>query len=90
MQIIVINGPLPEKEQDACIRLITRRHPASAIDKLYMEVHEDHVDLRYTLHRRRELRKMGGYCISEPAAWNSAKQAEQRDMIPNRLEEEDP
>ena len=33
---------------------------------------------------------MRGYCISEPAAWNSAKQAEQRDMIPNRLEEEDP
>ena len=32
MQIIVVNGPLPEKEQDACIRLITRRHPASAID----------------------------------------------------------
>ena len=31
---------------------------------------------------------MGGYCISEPATWNSAKQAEYRDMLPNRLEEE--
>lgn len=46
------------------------------------------MDVRYTLHRRRELRKMGGYCISEPAAWNSAKQAEYRDMVPNRFEED--
>ena len=88
MQIIVINGPLSEKEQDAYIRQITRKHPASAIEKLYLEVHENHVDARYTLHRCRELRKMGGYCISEPATWNSAKQAEYRDMLPNRLEEE--
>lgn len=88
MKIVVINGPLPEKEQDTYIRYVTSRHPASAIDKICLEVHEDHVDLRYTLYRRRELRKMGGYCISEPASWNSAKQAEQRDMVPNRFEEE--
>ena len=87
MKIIVINGPLSEKEQDACIRHATRRHPASAIDKLYIEVHEDHVDLRYTLYRYRELRKMGGYCISEPETWNSAKQAEYRDLVPNQFEE---
>ena len=56
MQIIVINGPLSEQEQDVYIRHVTRRCPASAIDKLYIEVHEDHVDLHYTLHRCRELR----------------------------------
>ena len=89
MQIIVINGPLSEREMDAYIRHAASRCPASAIDKLYLEVHEDHVDIRYTLHRYRELRKMGGYCISEPATWNQAKQAEQRDMVPNRFEEED-
>ena len=44
MQIIVINGPLPEQEQDVYISHVTRRCPASAIDKLYIEVHEDHVD----------------------------------------------
>ena len=88
MQIIVINGPLSEKEQDAYIRQITRKHPASAIEKLYLEVHDSYVDVHYTLHRYRELRKMGGYCISEPAAWNSAKQAEQREMIPNGMEED--
>ena len=88
MQIIVINGPLSEREQDAYVRQITRKCPASAIEKLYLEVHEDYVDVRYILHRSRELRKMGGYCISEPAAWNSAKRAELREMVPNRFEEE--
>ena len=88
MQIIVLNGPLPEREQDACVRRITRKYPASAIEKLYLEVHKDYVDLRYTLHRYRELRKMGGYCIGEPSVWNSAKRAEFREMVPNRLEEE--
>lgn len=88
MQIIVVNGPLSQREQDAYVRHVTRRIPASAIEKLYLEVHEDYVDLRYTLHRRRELRKMSGYCISEPATWNSAKQSEYRDMLPNRFEEE--
>lgn len=89
MQIIVINGPLSEREQDAYIRRVTEKYPASAIEKLILEVHEDYVDVRYTLHRYRELRKMGGYCISEPDTWNSAKQAEHRDMVPNRFEEED-
>lgn len=88
MNVIVINGPLSEKEQDAYVRHVTDRHPASAIDKIYLEVYENHVDLRYTLYRHRELRKMGGYCIGEPASWNSAKQAEQRDTIPNKIKGE--
>lgn len=87
MKIVVINGPLSEKEQDAYIRHVTSRCPASAIDTLYMEVHADHVDLRCTRHRYRELRKMGGYCISEPDTWNSAKQAEHRDTVPNTFKE---
>lgn len=88
MQIIVVNGPLSEREQDGYIRRVTEKHPASAIEKLILEVHGDYVDVRYTLHRCRELRKMGGYCISEPDTWNSAKQAEYRDMVPNSMEEE--
>ena len=88
MQIIINNGPLSEREQDAYIRQITKKIPPSAIEKLYLDVHEDYVDVRYTPHRYRELRKMGGYCISEPAAWNSAKRAELREMVPNQFEEE--
>lgn len=88
MQIIVVNGPLSEREQDAYVRQVTKKYPMSAIEKLFLEVHEDYVDVRYILHRFRELRKMGGYCISEPETWNSAKRAEYRDMIPNNFEEE--
>ena len=39
--------------------------------------------IRYTLHCFRDLRKMGGYCIGDPADWNPAKQAELRDTVPN-------
>ena len=87
MQIIVINGPLSEREQDAYVRRVTAKYPMSAIEKLYLEVCGDYVDVRYTLHRYRELRKMSGYCISEPATWNQAKQAELRDTIPNAIGE---
>lgn len=88
MKIIVVNGPLSEKELDSYIRSVTSRHSASSIEKLFLEIHEDYVDVRYTLHRFRELRKMGGYCISEPDTWNSAKRSEYLDMVPNSLEEE--
>ena len=44
---------------------------------------EEYVDIRYTLHCFRDLRKMGGYCIGDPADWNPAKQAELRDTVPN-------
>ena len=87
MQIIVINGPLSEREQDAYVRRMTEKYPASSIEKLYLEVHGDYVDARCVLHRSRELRKMGGYCISEPATWNQAKQAELRETVVNAVEE---
>lgn len=88
MQVIVINGPLSEREQDAYVRHVTEKYPMSAIYKIILEVHEDYVDLRYILHRSRELRKMGGYCIGEPASWNEAKQAELRDSVPHAIGEE--
>ncbi len=87
MQRIVINGPLSEREQDAYIRHMTAKYPMSAIEKVSLEAHEDYVDVRCTLHRSRGLRKMGGYCISGPATWNHAKQAELRDTLPNAVGE---
>lgn len=89
MQIIVNNGPLSERELDAYIRQVTQKIPPSAIEKLCLDVHGDYVDVRYKLYRYRELRKMGGYCISEPETWNSAKRAEYREMVPNSFEEAD-
>jgi len=84
---IIVNGSLSDKEQDACIRRVTALHPASSIETLTLDVFDDYVDVRYTLYRRRELRKMSGCCISEPDSWNSAKRAEFQDTLPNDTEE---
>ena len=86
MQVVVLNGTLTEAEQDIYIREATKVYPVSIIEKLYLDVQDGHVDVRYDLHRFRNLRKMGGYCIGEPADWNHAKQAELRDTIPNPIE----
>jgi len=83
---IIVNGPLSEKELDACIRRVTAQHTPSSIETLTLDVHEDYIDVHYSLLRRRELRKMSGCCISEPDTWNSAKRAEFQDMLPNDTE----
>ncbi|MDE7247100.1 MAG: hypothetical protein K2N43_04365 [Lachnospiraceae bacterium] len=85
MQIVVLNGTLSEREQDVYIKQVTARCPVSLIDKLILDVQKEYVDVRFTLHRFRELRKMGGYCIGEPTVWNYAKQAELRDTVPNPI-----
>lgn len=86
MQVVVLHGALTEAEQDAYVRQATKVYPMSIIEKLFLDVQGDHVDVRYDLHRFRNLRKMGGYCIGEPSGWNLAKQAEFRDTVPNSIE----
>ena len=86
MQIVVRNGTMTEAEQDYYVRHITAKYPMGAIDKLVLDIQGEFVDAHYTLHRCRELRKMGGYCAGEPADWNPAKQAELRDTLPNPVE----
>lgn len=86
MQVVVLNGTLSEEEQDAYVRYATGKYPVGIIEKLFLEVHGDYVDVSYVLHRFRELRKMGGGCIGEPSRWNGAKQAELRDTVPNSVD----
>ena len=81
MLIAVLNGTLSEAEQDTYIRRITSRFPAGTVERITLDAQGDFVDVTYTLHRFRNLRKMGGYCIGEPADWNLAKQAELRDTV---------
>ena len=87
MQIVVLNGTLSEAEQDIYVRQATAVYPVSIIEKLFLDVQGDHVDVSCDLHRFRDLRKMGGYCIGEPSSWNRAKQAELRDTLPNPIDE---
>lgn len=86
MQVVVLNGTLTEAEQDSYVRQVTAVYPMSIIEKLFLDVQGGHVTVSYNLHRFRNLRKMGGYCIGEPSDWNTAKQAELRDTIPNPID----
>ena len=86
MQVVVLNGTLTESEQDFYIQEALKVYPMSIIEKLFLDVQSDHVDVRYDLHRFRNMRKMGGYCIGEPADWNHAKQADLWDTVPNPID----
>lgn len=86
MQVVVTNGTLSEAEQDRYVQRVTERYPPGAIEKVFLDVQGEYVDVSYTLHRYREFRKLGGYCIGEPESWNAAKRAELRDTIPNRID----
>ncbi len=86
MLIAVLNGTLSEAEQDMYIRRITSRYPVGTVEKITLDVQGDFVDISYTLHRFRNMRKMGGYCIGEPSDWNVAKQAELRDTVAHPID----
>lgn len=86
MVTIVKNGTLTEREQDLYVRHIVSKFPVGAVEKVILDVQDEYVDIQYTLHRYRDMRKMGGYCIGEPVSWNSAKQAELSDTVPNPID----
>ena len=86
MQVVVLGGTLTEAEQDTYVRAVTKVYPVSIIEKLFFIVQDGHVAVSYDLHRFRDMRKMGGYCIGEPSTWNPAKQAELRDTVPNPID----
>ena len=86
MQVAVLHGTLSEAEQDYYVRRVTEKFPISIVEKIILDVQEEYVDVRYMLHRYRDLRKMSGCCIGEPSDWNHAKQAELRDTLPNQID----
>ncbi len=86
MQVAVLHGTLSEMEQDYYVQQITGKFPIGVVEKIILDVHDEFVDVSYTLHRFLDLRKMGGCCIGEPSSWNHAKQAELRDTIPNWID----
>ena len=86
MQVVVLNGTLTEAEEDSYVRQVTAVYPVSIIEKIFLDVQGEHVAVSCDLHRFRNMRKMGGYCIGEPSDWNAAKQAELRDTVPNPID----
>lgn len=86
MQVVVQNGTLSEAEQDVYVQSVTNKYPPGAIEKVFLDIQGEYVDVRYVLHRYRDFRKQGGCCIGEPKFWNAAKRAELRDTIPNHID----
>ena len=86
MQIVMRYGTLTEAEQDRYVQRVTEQVPIGLIEKLFLDVREDCVAVSCELRRTRELRKMGGAVIGCPEDWNAAKQAEQRDTLPNSID----
>ena len=85
MKIVVINGTLSEAEQAAYIRHIEEAHPGEILEKVVFRVDGEYVDVESHFCRLRQLRKMGGCWIGEPATWNRAKQAECQASLTNEI-----
>lgn len=85
MQIVVLNGSMTEAEQDAYVRRVTEKYPIGSIEKIFLNIQGEYVDVSCSLRPRRELRKMTGAVIGAPEDWNYAKQAELRDTLPNPI-----
>ena len=75
MQVVVLNGSLTEAEQDEYIKQVTARCPIGLIEKLFLDVQGEYVDVHYIRHRFRQLRKMGGCCIGRSEEHTSELQS---------------
>ena len=60
MLVVVQNGTLSPEEQAYYVRRVTEKFPRGVVEKVVLDVGEEYVDIRYTLHCFRDLRKMGG------------------------------
>lgn len=45
MQVAVLHGTLTETEQDYYVRQVTKKFPISIVEKVILDVHEEHVDV---------------------------------------------
>lgn len=85
MKIIVTNGEMPPEEQRYYAQYVTSKYPRLSIEKIFLTVADDHVEIAVE-PKRTLLTKMGGALIGDPFRWNDAKRAEYFDTIPNPIE----
>lgn len=85
LRVIVENGNLSLDEQDYYIDCITKMYPNIGIEEIRLDASGDRIQFR-VLIQKRILTKMGGTLISDPTLWNSAKQAEFYETIPNSID----
>ena len=85
MDVIVTGGAMTAEEQQHYIRYVSEKYPHVDIQKLFLAVDGDFVNISIE-PRKRVLTKMGGALISDPLTWNDAKRAEYLDTVPNRID----
>ena len=85
MEVIVTNGVLSAVEQGQYIKYIAEKYPKIKIEKLFLTLDGDFVNIRVE-PATRVLTKMGGALISDPMTWNDAKRAEYFDTVPNHID----
>lgn len=85
MEVIVTNGVLSAVEQEQYIKYIAEKYPKIKIEKLFLTLDGDFVNIRVE-PAKRVLTKMGGALISDPMTWNDAKRAEYFDTVPNHID----
>ncbi|MBQ3009769.1 MAG: hypothetical protein IJA20_02955 [Methanocorpusculum sp.] len=85
MEIVVTNGVLSAEEKQHYADYIADKYPSVIIDKLYLTLDGDFVNIRVE-PQKHILTKMGGTLISDPLTWNDAKRAEYFETIPNHID----
>lgn len=84
MEVTVTGGAMTAEEQQRYIRYVSEKYPHIEIQKLFLAVDGDFVNISIE-PQKRILTKMGGALISDPLTWNDAKRAEYFDTIPNSI-----
>ena len=60
MLVVVQNGALSPEEQAFYVRRVTEKFPRGVVEKVVLDVGEEYVDIRYTLHCFRDLPRWAG------------------------------
>ena len=85
MEVIVTGGKMTTEEQRHYIRYILDKYPRTEIEKLYLDLDGDFVNISIE-PQKRVLTKMCGAFIGDPLKWNDAKRVERYDTVPNRID----
>lgn len=85
MDVIVLNSEMSHEEQQYYVRYITEKYPSIPIEKIFLDIDDDYVNIN-VIPRKRFLAKLNGSLISDPLTWNNAKRAEYFDTLSNFID----
>ena len=83
MEIIVEGAELAQPEIDLYVQHVERNNPRRVLDKLFIRVDGEYVDLdaRFEPVPFDRIRRITGYLVGTTQRFNDAKRAEERDRV---------